>query len=247
MEIATYIINAILAAALVAVGITLCWRNETNKAAVTAALSFGFLVLLLLNMSKFKHVKGFGFDAETWDEKQVEAAKLVDQLSSMTEALSRQIVLLSVRVGTFGAAFTNPELMDVYQQADKQLVAASIPKPRRDEILEPLRQRMILDYWWAARHLIDNAYVAQYDMLRGQGQIAKAAEEQNERARLEATPETLLTSGGLDQVIFTVRSSKLFTAPDDLIKNLTDLNEDMKYFIANGEMRRKIDLNTAYP
>lgn len=82
----------------------------------------------------------------TWDEKQVEAAKLVDLLSSMTEALSQQIALLSSRVGLFDSALTIPELMDVYQRTKKQLVAASSPKSRRDEVLEPLRRRIILDF-----------------------------------------------------------------------------------------------------
>jgi|SRR6516162_68733 hypothetical protein len=103
MEIATYIFTAILAVALIVGGISLGWRKPPgNTGAVTAILSFGFLALLLLHMSKFKHVNGFGFEAETWDQKQVEAAKLVDQLSNTSAALNEQVALLASRLGLWG-------------------------------------------------------------------------------------------------------------------------------------------------
>src|SRR5271166_95198 len=73
--IITYVITALAALALIGIALSLVRRKDSSKATITAALSFGFLVLLLLNMSKFKHVKGFGFEAETWDEKQVKAAE----------------------------------------------------------------------------------------------------------------------------------------------------------------------------
>ena len=137
-EIFTYILTAILAVALIAAGIFLCCRSQPPRTTtVTAVLSIGFLMLLLLHMSKFKHVQGFGFDAETWDEKQVEAAQLVDQLSSASEALSQQVALVASRLGLWGSGLTNPELADLLQQTRKTLEAAKIPKARRDEILSP--------------------------------------------------------------------------------------------------------------
>lgn len=77
METVTYILTAISAITLIGGGIFLCFRERPATApTLTAVLSIGFLILLLLHMSKFKHVTGFGFEAETWDEKQVEAAQL---------------------------------------------------------------------------------------------------------------------------------------------------------------------------
>jgi hypothetical protein len=72
-------------------------------------------------MSKFKHVKGFGFDAETWDEKQVEAAQLVDQLSSISEGLSQQVALLASRIGFWVSGLSNPELAALLRQTTAQL------------------------------------------------------------------------------------------------------------------------------
>ena len=39
--------------------------NEDKPASASAAMSFGFLMIVMLTVSQFKHVKGFGFDAET--------------------------------------------------------------------------------------------------------------------------------------------------------------------------------------
>jgi hypothetical protein len=128
METFTYILTAILAVTLIGTGIFLCVRKgqqPVRPTTVAAVLSVGFLMLLLLHMSKFKHVKGFGFDAETWDEKQVQAAQLVDQLSSISEGLSRQVALLASRIGLWGTGLTNPELATLLRQTNAQLQATT--------------------------------------------------------------------------------------------------------------------------
>jgi hypothetical protein len=160
MEIFTYILTAILAIALIAAGIFLSFRTKPATApTIAAVLSTGFLILLLLHMSKFKHVTGFGFEAETWDEKQVEAAKLVDQLSSISEGLSQQVALLASRIGISGSGLTNPELAALLRKTNTQLQATTtISQTRRDEILAPIRLRISTNYWNAARNLIDKAY-----------------------------------------------------------------------------------------
>jgi len=47
-----------------------------------------------LLLSKFKRFKGFGFEAETWGEKQIEAAALIDRLKSASQFISMQIASL---------------------------------------------------------------------------------------------------------------------------------------------------------
>jgi hypothetical protein len=162
MELFTYTLTAILATALIAAGIYLCFRTPRATApTIGAVLSTGFLILLLLHMSKFKHVKGFGFDAETWDEKQVEAAKLVDQLSSVSEALSQQVALVASRLGLWGSGLTNPELVHLLKQLENTFDAAKIPKVRREEISLPIRQRIAYNYWEKAYTNLDATYVHQ--------------------------------------------------------------------------------------
>jgi hypothetical protein len=162
METFTYILTAILAVVLTGAGIWLCigkGQQPARPTTVTAVLSVAFLMLLLLHMSKFKHVKGFGFDAETWDEKQVQAAQLVDQLSSISEGLSQQVALLASRSGFWESGLTNPELAALLRQTNTLLQATTaISQTKRDEILAPLRLRISTNYWDAARNLIYKAY-----------------------------------------------------------------------------------------
>ena len=58
--------------------------------------------------------------------------------------------------------------------------------------------------------------------------------------------DTLLAEGSFDPVISIVRASKLFTAPDALLKNLAELNDDLKYFIVNRDLRRRIEPRASY-
>lgn len=249
VEIFTYILTAILAVALSGAGIFLCCRQQPARTTtVTAVLSIAFLMLLLLHMSKFKHVKGFGFDAETWDETQVQAAKLVNQLSSASEALSEQVSLLASRLGLWDSGLTNPELAAILRQTTKQLTEANIAKEKQREILEPIRRRISLNYWRAAQHLVEAAYVQKYNALvEHGGDKEKAAALLNERNSLNAlnddNPQTL------EELIDPIKASKVFVPPQKLMDDLSDLDEDLRFFHANDEnkLRRDIDLEKVYP
>jgi hypothetical protein len=254
MEIFTYILTAILAVALIAAGIFLCCRSQPPRTTtVTAVLSIGFLMLLLLHMSKFKHVQGFGFDAETWDEKQVEAAQLVDQLSSASEALSQQVALVASRLGLWGSGLTNPELADLLQQTRKTLEAAKIPKARRDEILSPIKQRIAYNYWETAYRNLDAIYAHQYvTNLENQNDLKREQDTLFNLNRDEQTKIDLTISEiprNIEPLIEVVNASKVFKPPSDLQQELIHINDDLKFFVANdgNTLRRKIDLASARP
>lgn len=187
--IITYVITALAALVLIGIAVSLVRRKDSSRATLTAVLSSGFLVLLLLNMSKFKHVKGFGFDAETWDEKQIKAADLVDKLSSTSDALNQQVALLASRLGIWGPGLTNPELIDLLQQMRKQLNAASISKTRIDEITAPIRRRIAMDYWFKAQTNLSAIYWQQIIQLKKEGQTEKADDllkAKNESMRMQS-------------------------------------------------------------
>lgn len=129
METVTFIVTALIAVGLFGAGICISLKKTPKATVVTSVFGFAFLALVLLHVSKFKHVNGFGFEAETWDEKQVEAGKLVDQLSALSDSLSQQVALLASRLST-AHGLTVPELGELIEQTEKQLTAASIPKNR---------------------------------------------------------------------------------------------------------------------
>jgi preprotein translocase subunit SecY len=67
------------APALLVVGIVVAILDR-GAPSIIAVRGTGFLLVVLLLLAKFKRFKGFGFEAEMWEEKQEEAAVLVDEL-----------------------------------------------------------------------------------------------------------------------------------------------------------------------
>ena len=67
-----------------------------------ALFGIGFFCFLYSNVSRFKRFKGLGFEAELWEDKQKEAAGLIDRLKSVVEIYSREIVMSRVMMGRWG-------------------------------------------------------------------------------------------------------------------------------------------------
>ena len=68
----------------------------------SAIFGIGFLSFLYSNLARFKKFKGLGFEAELWEDKQKEAADLIDQLKSIVSAYTREIVMGNVMRGRWG-------------------------------------------------------------------------------------------------------------------------------------------------
>jgi hypothetical protein len=104
----TWVSNTIIAIgaiALLTLGGVLALQDKTATAG--AILGFGFLLVVLLLLAKFKRFKGFGFEAELWDQKQVEAAALVDKLTALATLASEQVALISAKRGMWDAGLSN--------------------------------------------------------------------------------------------------------------------------------------------
>jgi hypothetical protein len=68
----------------------------------TAAFVMFFLCLIYGNVSRFKRFKGLGFEAELWEDKQKEAADLIDRLKNIVKVYTTEIVMTKVMSGRFG-------------------------------------------------------------------------------------------------------------------------------------------------
>ena|SRR5271166_3431027 len=150
-RVANFIIS-IGAAGLLALGGYLGFLDRTASA--TAVLGFAFLLVVLLLLAKFKHIKGFGFEAEMWEEKQIEAAALVDRLTLLSEAVSEQMALIASKLGLWGGSLSNIELAELTEQVSRLLHAAGASTVRVSEILGPVYGRVELNYWSAAQRLV---------------------------------------------------------------------------------------------
>lgn len=66
------------------------------------AVRHGLLQLLLFHLARFKRFKGLGFEAELWEDKQKEAADLIDRLKGIVSVYTREIVMGDVMRGRWG-------------------------------------------------------------------------------------------------------------------------------------------------
>ena len=82
-------IIALGAVSLLAAGLYLTLEDRTGSAAT--ALSFGFLLVVMLLLAKFRRFKGFGFEAEMWEEKQAEAENLIERLKALSKSMVQQM------------------------------------------------------------------------------------------------------------------------------------------------------------
>jgi hypothetical protein len=55
-----------------------------------------FLQFFYSNLARFKRFKGLGFEAELWEDKQKEAADLIDRLKNVVAIYSREVVMAQV-------------------------------------------------------------------------------------------------------------------------------------------------------
>jgi len=77
--------------------LTLVYHEKVADAAVVFGL--GFLSFIYANVARFKRFKGLGFEAELWEDKQKEAADLIERLRGMVSIYTREIVLGNVKAG----------------------------------------------------------------------------------------------------------------------------------------------------
>jgi hypothetical membrane protein len=95
MEIVSNFILSIAAIALLSVGIYLALNDRTATSA--SVLTFASLFVALLLLAKFKRLKIVGIlEAEMWEEKQEEAAAILENLKEASARITDVKDLLTV-------------------------------------------------------------------------------------------------------------------------------------------------------
>jgi DNA repair ATPase RecN len=259
METAIQIALVAFAVVLFCVATFLFAREKSVPA--SAAMGFVFLFIVVLSLSKFKHVNGFGFEAETWDQKQVEAASLVEKLKTLTEATSQQVALLASKLGFWDSALTNPQLGELLKQTRQILNGTDIPPNRRDQILEPIVKRSTQNYDSAAYQLVTRAFQQREQSLQIQ-RSAEISAGKSEAANI-FSKEIQEVNGELTRLrkdlpndtadhVATVQALLAFTkgtslAKDqELLQQLSEIDADTRFFDDNKTLRREIDWTFVY-
>jgi hypothetical protein len=78
----------------------LLYAEKVTEAAVVFGL--GFLSFIYANVARFKRFKGLGFEAELWEDKQKEAADLIERLREIVSIYTREVILGKVTSGRSG-------------------------------------------------------------------------------------------------------------------------------------------------
>jgi hypothetical protein len=74
---------------LVGYSLDLIYIEQMTNAGIVFGL--GFLSFIYANVARFKRFKGLGFEAELWEDKQKEAADLIDRLKNVVSIYTREV------------------------------------------------------------------------------------------------------------------------------------------------------------
>ncbi|WP_343763184.1 hypothetical protein [Sphingomonas molluscorum] len=90
------------------------WNEEVTAA--SAVFAMGFFAFFYSNLARFKRFKGLGFEAELWEDKQKEAADLIERLKSVVTVYTREIVMNSVLRGRLGGSDSWQKRWDLFNE-----------------------------------------------------------------------------------------------------------------------------------
>lgn len=76
------------------------WHNQVTSG--SALFAMAFFSFFYSNLSRFKKFEGLGFKAELWEDKQKEAANLIDRLKSVVSIYTHEILMGNVMRGRLG-------------------------------------------------------------------------------------------------------------------------------------------------
>jgi hypothetical protein len=252
MEMENYIrfVVVIFAVGLFVVATYLYLSGATASA--TSAMGFVFLLVVVLTISNYKRIKGFGFEAEMWEEKQVQAAKLIDRLELLSKATTQQVALIAAKLGLWDNGLSNLELAEMVDVTRKILQSTGTSEAERKNILAPLYRRIVLNYINAARQLLENELknaravldearktTAPDQMPKWQeqvGEVDKALKKERELNVVE-----MIENRTIQPFENITKESPALSGKAKLSMELADIATDMAFFEVNGSLRRSIN------
>jgi hypothetical protein len=121
-----------------------CLGLIVDEKITEAAILFGLSLLSFIyaNVAKFKRFKGFGIEAELWENKQKEAANLIQQLRGLVATYSNELLMSKVKAGRWGPSnewadrwSLYDELVGQHQQLGQQIDFSKTKKEMDDYFL----------------------------------------------------------------------------------------------------------------
>ncbi|MBS0237091.1 MAG: hypothetical protein JSR89_01555 [Proteobacteria bacterium] len=87
---------------LACLGFSFRYLYYDNITSASATFVVAFFSFIYANLARFKKFKGMGFEAELWEDKQKEAANLIDRLKNVVSIYTRETIINRVMLGRFG-------------------------------------------------------------------------------------------------------------------------------------------------
>jgi hypothetical protein len=230
------------------VGVGLAFTDRSGAA--TSAWGIAFLLTVLLLLAKFKRFKGFGFEAELWEQKQAEAAALIEQMKSLSKLIGRQMASVAARLGLWDSALSLADLAKFLDDLQQQMKAIDIPSYEIEEALQALHSRIEAGYLAEARHVVSVAFKAASDTIYGSldstdvQQHLKAA-SQTPLLNEESKAVGALPTGAIEPLVDFIRASRIVEPKAEVIHALTEIDLDLTHFRKNRSFRRRDWLRSA--
>lgn len=169
-------------------GIGLGYSSEPASAAAT--LAAGVLCLIFAFLSRFKRFKGLGIEAELWEQKQEEAARLIQVMRSLSAAVAGQLISVSARMGRWDSGITRQEMYDLVAKLDEVLKDVGVSSDQRETFKADFYRYTAIDLAHpiskAINHAIDAKHAEQQKVVKSFGKPPSDTEAYNnavERAR----------------------------------------------------------------
>ena len=136
-----------------------------NVPGATLCAAVGLLLTFLARFSQFKRFKGWGFEAEMWEEKQQEAEKLVESLKGIAALTAREVMLQSIKSGRWGSGKRWEDHWKLFEEV-KSAQAGLLSEEGKKEV------RRLIDRWFL------------HDMAINEfGKLKEIVNKETERAR----------------------------------------------------------------
>lgn len=135
MDTFVRVLLLIVAVVLFGGGYYLSYLDKSAAAGLTYAAAIFAMIFAFL--SRFKRFKGLGVEAEMWEDKQTEAADLIDRLRKLTTATAKPIFSIAPRMGRWDSALPRQEAHAVITNLEDVLNEAEVSPEQIEELKRP--------------------------------------------------------------------------------------------------------------
>jgi len=146
---------------LFALGAYLAYEDKVGSA--TTVFGSAIVCTIFVYLTRFKTFKGFGIQAELWEDKQIEAAKLIDSLKPITTELGRLLITIAARMGRWDSAMNRAEMLEATENIERLLKTLGVNGSEIEKTKAEYYRLTIMDI---ARPIIQSINKALREMMK---------------------------------------------------------------------------------